>query len=277
MSLYTSEDYTEDEKRNLAFQTTVAIREAVSVAKRIPTQVAYESVFDLINDIDPELYGHITDLLTKKNKSEEVELAIAEANAISTDEEPVTPTDILDRKLDPILAALKKEPKSHPLKREKSKLLAAKENFQLRTPSEHKILNQDFFLATRSYAINDPIYKDEKRIDYKLGNDRILRLRMLHPDNEEHIIGSDLVYEQYDLKNERVRLVHLQYKVWDEKDVLYFSKGNMSSQLDKLSNNICNNNMCVNKAGVNYTKGYRLPFCSAFLRRRIESKEAIVH
>lgn len=264
--IYDSEDYTEDEKRNLAFQTTVAYREALSIAKRSQSQVTYEDVFDIIYDFGEDLYNDITELLLKKNKSEEVELAIARATAQSTEGKVVTPQEILDEDLLRIEKDFAKNNKSAALKRKRAKIKAAIKYFEPRTPSEHAMLNQDFFLAKRQHVINNQIYKNEKRVDYKLSDDRILRIRLFHPDSNEHITGSDLVYEQYDLEGGRVRFVHLQYKVWDEKDVLYFSKGNLTKQIDKLSNNICESGYCLSKVGKNHSTGFRLPYCASFLR-----------
>jgi len=262
--IYNSSDYSEYEKHNLAFQTIVAIREATGIAKRTLTQVRYEDAMDILYDIDPGTYAEVVKRLVQKNKNEEVDLAIARAQSQSTVDEPKSPEDVLQQDLARYQREYKAKP-SNPLKKKIQKTIAALEWFKPREPNENEILNQDFFLAKRNFAVNEPIYEKEKSKDFRLADDKILRMRLFHPDNEEHIVGTDLVYEQYDLINERVRFSHLQYKVWD-KEAIYFSQGSISAQLDKLETHICKGNFCRNMKGNNYSEDYRLPYCSAFLR-----------
>ena len=59
--------------------------------------------------------------------------------------------------------------------------------------------------------------EDDYKVDYTLGKDSYLRLRLLHPENMEAVTGADLVYEQHYLKKRKIRVMFLQYKIWDEK------------------------------------------------------------
>lgn len=128
--------------------------------------------------------------------------------------------------------------------------------------SEHKALNHDNYLVDRGGYFSKPLYQEDNYKDYRLDNNRILRLRLLHPDKEEIIIGSDMIYEQFDLRTEQVRFVHLQYKMWED-GALYFSDERMMEQLTKLENNLCKSNLCK---GIIGDSEFRLPYCSGFLR-----------
>lgn len=72
----------------------------------------------------------------------------------------------------------------------------------------------------------EKFFETDNYVDYKIAKDRFLRIRLLHPDKAEHILGADLIYEQYDVDTEKVRIAVLQYKTW-ENGVLYFSQGSI--------------------------------------------------
>lgn len=108
-------------------------------------------------------------------------------------------------------------------------------------------------------------------------NDTILKIRRLHPDNPEKLTGADLIYERYDLEKKLVRFVHIQYKIWDEKGVLYFSQGNIVDQIEKMTSNLCKGNYCESPGST--AQSYRLPFCSGFLRptNRVQDPGKRIH
>lgn len=120
-------------------------------------------------------------------------------------------------------------------------------------------------MPSRHEYFQKKLYENAKVKDYELSGNRILRLRLLHPDKAERIIGSDLVYEQFDLDNQKVRFIHLQYKTWNT-NTLYFTQGNIIDQVNKLDENLCKSGFCSSLDGNKYSKNYRFPFCSAFLR-----------
>lgn len=93
------------------------------------------------------------------------------------------------------------------------------------------------------------------------------RIEILHPNPTEAILGADLIYEQYNITNDKVRIVAIQYKMW-ENEVLYFSQaGNLKDQLKKMDKFFCKNKFCQDQNGSNQgSETYRLPFCAAFLR-----------
>ena len=262
----TEEFLPKEEQQDYAFQALSGVRESISIAKRQPSQVPYEAALDIIHDLDPDAYNKFVELLTKRNKSEEVRFYIEKAEALSTDDKTVLPVDLIKKDLDDVEIAInRKKGKSNSLMKRKVMLLAAIDYFEPRKVSEHKILNRDFYLNAIKIPDAIKIYNDEQFVDYKLAEDRFLRLRLLHPDKEEEILGSDLIYEQFDFENDRVRFVHIQYKLWG-KQGLYFSQGNMQAQINKVCKNLCDDGFCNSPNGTNVGNGYRFPFCSGFLK-----------
>ena len=113
--------------------------------------------------------------------------------------------------------------------------------------------------------------------DVTTSDGQIMRLRILHPNKPEHSLGADIIYEMHHKTEKKLRFVHIQYKLW-ENGVLYFSQHtNLEPQLKKLGKALCKASFCCCEEGNNISSGYRLPFCSAFLRptdklQHVESK-----
>jgi hypothetical protein len=86
-------------------------------------------------------------------------------------------------------------------------------------------------------------------------------VRLLHPGAAEAITGVDLIYEYHQAG--KVRMIAIQYKIW-ENNTLYYSKAkNLQAQLDVAQKCFCNGGFCENKE----SKGsFRLPHCIPFLR-----------
>ena len=255
-----------EQRRNDAFKFLIAMREALSIAKRSQQPVPYKKTRDLIYDFDPELHKEISELITKRNPSETVKYYLQKAELISAEEQKeVTAESLIERDLRNEEKLLIYGENVGLIKRKIFDLQSAFEHFQPEDISENFILNHDFTLSERHPFFAKKIYETAKVKDYSLNGNRILRMRLLHPDKAERVIGSDLVYEQFDLKNERVRFIHLQYKTWNT-NVFYFSQGNVVDQINKLDANICKSGYCLSNQKNKHSENYRFPYCSAFLR-----------
>jgi len=267
MSYFSDKSADEDSRRNDAFKFLIALREALSMAKRSQQPVPYKRTRDLLYDFSPELHSEISDLITKRNPSDLVKYYTQKADLLSTEKGKIIfPEDLIQNELEAERKLLEYGDDVQLIKRKIYELQTALEHFQPEDISENFILNHDFSLVSRHQFFEKELYSNAKVKDYKLTGNRILRLRLLHPDKAERIIGSDLVYEQFDLKRERVRFIHLQYKTWNSK-VLYFSQGNVIDQIEKLNDNICDSGFCINGEGEKHSSSiYRFPYCSAFLR-----------
>lgn len=267
MSYFSDKSAEEDSRRNDAFKFLIAMREALSMAKRSPQPVPYKRTRDLLYDFSPELHAEISELITKRNPSDLVKYYTQKAELLSSEKgEIIFPEVLIEDDLKAEQKLLEFGDNVTLIKRRIFELQSALEHFQPEDISENFILNHDFSLVSRHRFFEKGLYNNAKVKDYKLPGNRILRLRLLHPDKAERIIGSDLVYEQFDLKTEKVRFIHLQYKTWNS-NVLYFSQGNVIDQIDKLNDNICASGYCINGEGEKHSSlNYRFPYCSAFLR-----------
>jgi len=272
---YKREEVSEEEKRDFAFQTVNAIRESVSLAKNSTQPITYEFAFSIIHDLDEALYNSIINLLVSKNENEIVRFYKEKAEALSDDENKIDPADLIQNELNEIDEILEKKPeKSVQLKKRKFGLVAAKEYFTPRKQSEHKSLNHDFYLQSRSDFFGKPLYDSDSFKDYKISENKILRLRLLHPDNDEAILGVDLVYEHFDQRKDSVRFAHMQYKTWNT-NVLYESaSSNLRQQLSKMQQHLCDSKYCDGPH--NGDSEYRFPYCSGFLRptSKLQSSES---
>lgn len=266
MSYLSDENFSEDDRRNNAFQAVNAVREAVSIAKRSIQPITYEQTLDLIHDINPSVYEEVTTLLARKNESDFVKYYKQKAEAKSTDEIKIEPTDLITEELEELEAIVERDKSKRFLNKRIFDLKNALTYFQPRKISEHKILNKDFYLAERpSFKFSEILYEDEEFKDYKLEDNKVLRLRLLHPDKAEHVIGADLIYEQFNLKTNQVRFLVLQYKTWNSNS-LNLSSGNIADQFNKLDKNLCKSGFCSSYKEESESSKYRLPFCCAFLR-----------
>ena len=211
------------------------------------------------------MYNDFTTLLSKKNESELIQFYrdLAEEESERTGKE-VNPIDLIDSQIKNLELRQQNKPKKTFLKRI-IELSIAKERLQPQRFTENRILNRDYNLVDRSSYANIH-FQNEFYTDFKLKNKNLLRLRFLHPDPAEHISGADLIYEQYDLKEKKVRFIFLQYKTW-ENNIIYKSQAdNMEPQLVKLQKILCKNSLCHSMHGSNHSLTYRLPYCAAFLR-----------
>jgi hypothetical protein len=261
---YSNNAIDEETKRNAAFQTVNALREAVSLAKKDPQPITYENTLQYIRDLSPESYQQIVSLLQHKNESAEVKYFKELAEVMTTESQIITPTDLIEQEIQKLNNLIAVAEHSTNLRNKRGSLIAAREYFNPREISEHKLLNHDYYLASRS-DVKHEIYTNESYRDYKIDEGNFLRLRLLHPDKAESILGSDLVYEQFDILTHRVRFVHLQYKSWDTR-VLYLNNKRLQEQITKMDGHICKSGYCHGSHGKNYTKKFRFPYCSAFLR-----------
>jgi hypothetical protein len=262
MEYFDNKNIDEEERRNTALQIVSTLREAINLGKREQNPITYEKTLDILAEIKPSFYDPITKLLRNKNESDLVKFYKEMAEAQSTDALKFSPVDLINEELHKMETLSENNGDKKFIKKRVLDLKAAKEYFMPRKVSEHKALNQDFFLAGRGDYFSKNIYENDSYKDYKLDNNRVLRLRLLHPDKEEAILGSDLVYEQFDLKTNRVRFIHMQYKMWAD-STLYFNDERMMGQISKLETHLCKSNYCTSATN---DGAFRLPYCSAFLR-----------
>lgn len=97
---FSNENFSEEERRDFAFQTVNAIRESVTLAKNSTLPITYEFAFSIIYDLDQSLYHSIVSLLVSKNENEIVKYYKEKAEGLSTVDEVVEPIDLIQNELD---------------------------------------------------------------------------------------------------------------------------------------------------------------------------------
>lgn len=276
------------EKRDLAFTMTVAMRDTVKLAKKKGSTPTYENCIRLFHDFSPELYDSITNILTQRNISDDAKLYITRAQIKSKEYgKTIAPLEELQFDIDQHRNLLKQteddDVGNKKLLRNKiGSLESLKKSLVPRRLSENRILIRDTSRANREDFGAKMIDENDFFVDYELGNDKYLRIRLLHPDNPEKITGADLIYEQHNEKDGKIRFAFLQYKIWDD-GVFYFSSAeNFEKQYEKMQNCLCKNskhNFCKGPAKVDEDLEFRFPYCSAFFRptdRLQEDNEKLV-
>lgn len=264
------ENYSNEKRKNLSFHIVSAIREAMNIAKKTSPPVTYEQAFDILFDLDEELYAEVVKELPQKNLNETAKLFIAkaqlsdEANAIAAAladlQKEFEQNEILLKNV------LGDQSAKRRLQNRQFTLLAAKKSLQERRIREHRILQRDFSKIDRTDFGAQFQEEDDYKVDYILGKESYLRIRLLHPENMEAVTGADLVYEQQDLVSRKIRVMFLQYKIWDDDGVMYFSQGSLEVQLRKMKRNLCDKGFCKQPSNLADELDYRFPYCSCFLR-----------
>jgi hypothetical protein len=266
------ETYSTDKQKDLAFQIVVAIRDTLSLAKKSEPQPTYENAIRILHDINPELYEEVIKQLPQKNLSETAKLyqGIAEAQS-HIEKKEITPTQAIQSDIDKFRDLMSKSEgldsdKKNNITQRLIQLEAAKTNLKPRQINENRILQRDFSKIERTDFGCKFLQSDDFKIDYTLKNNSFLRIRLLHPDKPEHITGADLIYEQHNEETGKIRLMLLQYKIWED-GVLYFSQaGNLEAQLLKMKSLLCDKGFCDKPEKLKNQLDFRFPYCSAFLR-----------
>lgn len=177
----------------------------------------------------------------------------------------ISPLDLLERDIkenEDLLKNRAPEDDVDRVRKEKNQLLKCKAWLADVVESENQILNHDS-RAIRSIEGKTVTPKQRGRSSIYRTKSKILVLEMLHPDKPEHTLGADLIYENYHPTEQKLRFVHVQYKLWDKDDRIYHTRGNLGKQLTRLEENICTGGYCEKD-----TQGasFRMPYCAAFVR-----------
>ena len=249
--------------------TLIALRDTIGFALRGRggnTNATYKQAFILGNLLLPQLFDPETSILQSEQLSEKAKTYIQKAEALSEIEKrTISPEDLVGLAIAEHDRLLHTETVLHGrdlIRKELSELQNTLKELEKRKNTENSLIFRDAYRVDRGYPIsgNGRNYKD-----FKISEEKVLRIRVLHPDKPEHAVGADLIYENY-LENRNVKLVRLaavQYKIWKDKSLRLDERAR--NQLEKLKSTFCDRNMCLeDKNG--QIESYRLPHCSAFLR-----------
>ncbi|HEX7902631.1 MAG TPA: hypothetical protein VF487_02050 [Chitinophagaceae bacterium] len=253
-----------------------ASRELLSLVKKNPN-VKYEDAIKFSKEIAPEILGNSKIGLKRKSRLEKIYAKCAqEALAKSREEErDILPEQIIEARIFEIERLLNQftnnddDPEN--LRREATDLkMLLKTEFNAflnleRVTESQAILNDTYLNRADKIWVENHLGKFNT---YRSRDDKsIFRVAVLHPNPSEAISGADLIYEQYNEENKKVRIVAMQYKIW-ENEILYFSQsGNLEGQLKRMEKCFCCSNLCSDGKNVKVTSlDYRFPYCCAFLR-----------
>lgn len=267
----------EEQKRDLAFQLVVGLRDTISIARKQDQPPTYEHAIRLLYDISPEFYKDVIAILDSQNPTETAkryqELSRLQTLTTGAQVEAVTLINAEIERYQSLLAAPEAARMSAADKRFTrqflAQLIAARSSLTPeRKLTEHRILARDTSRADRTdFGAQFIDNTHDDYTDYKLPSGNYLRIRLLHPDAPERITGAELIYEQHDEERNALRFVFLQYKIW-ENGVLHFNSSNrLRPQLQKMQRFLCERGYCNPPDIIERLGGeYRLPHCCAFLR-----------
>lgn len=246
-----------------------AVREMLGIASRNLADSTYIDALAVGRETAPKLFDPQFSLIAAGQEPPIVREYRQRAEAKSIlDGQPVSPIELLDGDLASDERLLKVGGYGHDqLKRSVANLRRAREWFEERVYSEHKLISRDVYAAARPELPTPPRAVDNY-VEYSLPFDRALRIRILHPDRPEHSTGADLVYEVCDEEQSRARVAFVQYKIWDGKTLRFSGARNLSDQLARLEAVCCKAGLCAASTPTPESppNSYRLPYCAAFLR-----------
>lgn len=271
------------EKENLEIAIFNVVKTIFDLASNYDLKLNNSEIFDKAQEIAPEIINKDSLIYTKIRENPLIDLyrqkSILKSREIGTEVKPLELLEADIEENEKLLRLQNKGDHAGQIRREVKKLKVIRPYLRERSESENEWMLRDITIPREIKGKLTHPYSDGRVYSY--GNRKnILKIRRLHPDKSEHTLGADLIFEKYDFNNNKLRFVHLQYKIWDNNnDTLYLKKGNIEKQLRKLSKEVCNNNFCCKNSPKSQNSyfdfDYRMPFCCAFLRptNRIQNSD----
>jgi hypothetical protein len=257
---------TDDGRRlDVEWATLIATREMLGIALKGNPTPTYDASLAFACTIAPKLYDPKTSLLARSRDKEIVLEYQQRAEAQShLDGKTITPIDVVDGEIEKFNVLYETGHERKLIKKRLDELRDVRRLLLPKAYSENQLIIRDLFKVERNLPM-PPIDGDTYR-EYRLSDDRGLRIRLLHPDRPEHSTGADLVYEQYWDTKRLGRVAVIQYKIWDGAALYLSSAGNLQGQMTKLRMTFCDAQLCRPYGDGKRSESYRLPFCCAFLR-----------
>lgn len=256
----------------------VGLRDTMGIALKGARNknASYKQALLLGEQLIPQLFNSEHSLLNGRKLSETARkyLQIAEASS-EPGKKIVSATELMKEQLSKLEKLTRNQSPLSEIDlilKEIKDLRSALGELQESRSTENQLIFRDAYRAKRDF----PVSEDGRNYrEFRISDERILRIRVLHPDKPEHATGTDLIYENYWEQGniKLVRLAALQYKMWSTKSSLYIDE-RIEKQLGKLKEVFCDKNRCVEDS--NHKHIYRLPYCAAFLRptNKLQSENA---
>ena len=112
----------------------------------------------------------------------------------------IDPLELVDKKIAELNQQIATDVSNDLLKKELDKAQIVRSLLVPRNVQEDFILEHD--VKSLKFGV-DPIDIKAKYADYKVSESRIIRVRLIHPNEGEQSMGADLIYEQYDQENKK--------------------------------------------------------------------------
>lgn len=247
---------------NTEWSVLIALREVVGIALKGEVQPTYSQVLALAQKLFPQLFNPKESLLIRQRESDITREYRQQAEAeAELQKKPITPLELVEADIQKFENLVNTRVETDKLRVRLSKLHLARQELKQTEYSEQQLILRDALRTDREYPISGT-GKDYR--EFQLARDRVLRIRVLHPDQPEHLMGADVIYENYWDERRVVRMAAIQYKVWEDK--ILYSDERMEKQLERLECTFCKSDLCKPPEDNGLSKRYRLPYCAAFLR-----------
>jgi hypothetical protein len=254
-----------------------ASRELLSIVKKTPG-AKYADAIKFAKDIHPALFKDSTTGIDRKGYYEKLQDKYKqEALAVTRERnKAISAHELIVNRYNQIQAYLdrfdKEDEDPNGLKKESKDL-------QVLLYATHELV-EGLERITENQAINNDSFKSRagklfinshlgKFVQYQNKDDgTIFRVTVLHPNPSEGVIGADLIYEQYSEDEQRVRIVAIQYKIWNGIAFYFSQSDNLHEQLAKMNTSFCGKDFCKDcLGGLNHSENkYRLSYCMSFLK-----------
>lgn len=275
ITYFSSNAVSDSEKQNTVIQLTTAVREGLQKASGNSVNITYAIAAEVLGDVDPSLSREMNQFLNSLQNEPLVvqkyrELAEISGNSVTAIQLINQREEEINKKFFPSIMDYPKD--SFPvLKRELKGLRYAREWLLKHTPNdeysrlrEQTAINRDFFTVARPANIYKPKgSKIDNFKEYSLPNGNLMQMRLLHNLPPEAVTGVDMVYEIIDIKNQKMRFIHLQYKIWDDKKFSIKNERELKQQT-RIQNTFCKTGLCQLTKENAIT--FRFPACSAYYR-----------
>ncbi|AIR85334.1 hypothetical protein [Pantoea rwandensis] len=258
------EEESDLDRLNTEWVTVNAIRGMVKLATNSDmAKSTYSNILDLGGVLYPELLGPETSILRREFESDLCKEYRQKSQLLSLRRNIEVPAiDIVNTDIEELRGLLSLATNSSRVDQLKKRLIQlnnVKDELIIKPHTETQLIFRDAYNVDRGIK---SLASSQAAKDFRLTDDKALRLRVLHPERPEHITGADIIYERHDIKNERISIVAVQYKIWENRK-LPFTDERMLSQIDKMKKFLCDKDACCAGGG---DQRYRFPFCSAFIR-----------
>ena len=259
---------TDQSRIDAEWVTLNAFRGFIQIAsKGDMSKATYDNALEFGGELYPELLGRDASILRRSRESDMAKeyrqrariRSIKEGIEISPLAMLETDAQEIKELLDIASSSEKGREKVDQLKRKYKLLLSVRDELNLKSHSENELIFRDVHQVDRGL---DEVSPEKSGRVFQLNDEKLLRIRIFHPEQIEYITGADIVYEKHIPNQSKASIIAVQYKIWEDKK-LYMSDQRMHKQLRRLRGFICDNSICSREMNQN---SYRFPFCSAFLR-----------